>query len=482
MVRFTEKGRSIKARWIITADLILETAAHFGGDEDWAADMMVLRDPKTGKPLLPGTSIAGALRSHLSDLLLGYFSNQEPSEVTQLFGGSRGDNASDQSPLIVFDSIGEIPEGMSFEIRDGVAIDPQWGIAESHKKFDFEVLPPGTRFPLRFELIISETDGEGMLLTLLAEALDGLTFGDIAMGLRRSRGLGKLKGENWRAARYDLSNAYGWLSWILSNHETPFSDQMAGHRTALDAITKGVEQRVELCNRPKDLRKRLVIEATLEIIQELIVRSPNPSPIGPDVKHIHSGGRPVLPGTSLAGVLRAHALRIARLVRKAHGDGDIWIEDLFGPRLNHQSPQACASRLRISDSSVDGAETRCRTRIAIDRFTGGVAQGALFQEGTEEGGCVVMRLEVRNPKQGEIGLLLLLLRDLLAGFVPLGGSSSVGRGFVRGTAKITLPDATDHYVLSNLGVNEETAKCFNHYITEFWAAPKREISQSTGGS
>ena len=39
-----------------------------------------------------------------------------------------------------------------------------------------------------------------------------------------------------------------------------------------------------------------------------------------DATHISSGDRAVLPGTSLAGVLRARALRIAQVVRNGKGD------------------------------------------------------------------------------------------------------------------------------------------------------------------
>jgi predicted TIM-barrel fold metal-dependent hydrolase len=46
------------------------------------------------------------------------------------------------------------------------------------------------------------------------------------------------------------------------------------------------------------------------------VRSPASDAGAPDVVHLHSAGKPVLPGTSLAGVMRAQALRIARLVPK----------------------------------------------------------------------------------------------------------------------------------------------------------------------
>ncbi|MGE3524769.1 MAG: RAMP superfamily CRISPR-associated protein, partial [Gemmatimonadales bacterium] len=135
--------RPLAARWVIRGTLTLETALHLGGEGGEQVDMPVLRDARDGKPLLPGTTLAGALRSALADRLAGYGEPELP-EVAALFGGARGDDDGSQSPLIVFDALGEMPPGQGVEIRDGVAISPATGIAEDHKKYDYEVLPAGT--------------------------------------------------------------------------------------------------------------------------------------------------------------------------------------------------------------------------------------------------------------------------------------------------------------------------------------------------
>jgi len=70
--------------------------------------------------------------------------------------------------------------------------------------------------------------------------------------------------------------------------------------------------------------------------------------------------------------------------------------------------------------------------VAIDRFTQGVVPTALFDEQPYVGGTVHLRFELRNPRDGEIGLLLLVLKDLLTGQLPIGGTSSVGRGVLVG--------------------------------------------------
>jgi CRISPR/Cas system CSM-associated protein Csm3 (group 7 of RAMP superfamily) len=76
-----------------------------------------------------------------------------------------------------------------------------------------------------------------------------------------------------------------------------------------------------------------------------------------------------------------------------------------------------------------------QNRVAIDRFTGGAYETALFSEQPIFGGPdsrLTIRLRIINPKDYEIGLLLLLLKDLWTGDLALGGESSVGRGRLQG--------------------------------------------------
>jgi CRISPR/Cas system CSM-associated protein Csm3 (group 7 of RAMP superfamily) len=468
--------RSMAARWVVTGRMTLETAAHFGGESDTAVDMAVLRDPREGSPLLPGTSLAGALRGHLADVLGGYRS-KEHGDVAVLFGAAQRDDQGDQSPLIVFDSLGELPGGLAVEIRDGVAIDPATGTAEAHKKFDLEVLPAGTIFPVRVELIIANAAAEPRLLNLLARTLEGLGEGDIALGMRRSRGLGTVNVSNWRARRHNLANPDGWLGWLMTDHLAPIPNDVQPHGSpwqAIQAAYPGLTMKD--IDDKDDKRARVVIELTLNVVADLLVRGPANDAAAPDAVHLHSAGRPVLPGTSLAGALRAQALKIARLVRASAGDGDLWVKRLSGDRRSESSEtdaEECplaASKLRISEAFINNSIPRRQTRIAIDRFTGGVVQGALFDEQVQTGGRLDVRLELRNPDHAETGLLLLLLKDLLAGEVPVGGAASVGRGVLEGTAKIRFPGGAEHAIGPDLAVGEETRKLFNSRITAFHEA------------
>lgn len=460
--------RPLAARWAIETDLVLESAAHLGGGSSDTADMVVLRDSRTGRPLLPGTSTAGALRSHLADVLRGYRANEDP-RVADLFGGARGDDLGRQSPLVVFDSHGVFPARHAVEIRDGVQIDTTRGTAEDRKKFDLEVLPVGTRFPLRFDLMVPEANSEGELVSLLVTALAGLSSGDIGLGARRSRGLGMVRTATWWAVRHSLASRSGWMDWLLSDHASSINRDAAGASDAADACRDASPDLV--LQHQDDRRRRVVAEVELCLKGALLVRSAPVSPDAPDAAHLQSAGRSVLPGTSLVGALRNRALRIAHVVRLRHRDAPQWVERLFGPRMaginGTASSDLHASRLRVAEAVVDDGTRTRPTRVRIDRFTHGVVPSALLDEEIEQSGRARVRMELRDPRPGELGLLALLLKDLLGGDIAIGGTAAVGRGFVQGSATLRLEDGREMI----LDPSRPADASIDRAIEELWKAP-----------
>ncbi|MGC8794097.1 MAG: RAMP superfamily CRISPR-associated protein [Bryobacteraceae bacterium] len=476
--------RPVHARWVICGVLTLETAVHLKGESRAIVDMPVLRHPIEGRPLLPGTTLGGCLRSALADRLAGY--RTEPDEANKkrialLFGAERRDPYGSQSPLVIYDALGELPEGLAVEIRDGVAIDPETGVAEAHKKFDFEVLPAGTRFPVRVDMILPAPGGgdERELLSLLAAALDAFSDGEAHLGARRSRGLGKTRAV-WSARRFDLTSEQGWIEWLLTDHEDPLREE-AECTTALEAIRAACPHELLPLDPPHDRRNRIRIKFSVSPVHDILIRSPSSEPEGPDVSHLRSAGKPVLPGTSVAGALRARALRIARLVREDKQDGDLWVERLLGPRMRDREEsrqmQPAASRLRIAEVFIENSRPRTQTRIALDRFTQAVAEGALFQERTEEGGSAAVTMELLNPEHGELGLVLLLLKDVLHGRLPFGGSSSVGRGWMRGVVRVVFPDGRSVVLEPGQAPQGDAAEEIEKAIRAFHEAPALKRTQ-----
>ena len=74
-------SRNVKERIYIEGELVLQTPAHFGnGDEQKIGSITLLYDLLDGAtPILPGASIAGALRNELREREQGYYGAEYPS-------------------------------------------------------------------------------------------------------------------------------------------------------------------------------------------------------------------------------------------------------------------------------------------------------------------------------------------------------------------------------------------------------------------
>lgn len=427
--------RRIKERWIIEGTLELESPAHFGnGDVSMATDMPLACDAATGRPLLTGASIAGALRHYLHTI--------DPGRANRLFGEVRTTPRKDndlqslvvESAVIVYDALAKDSENI--ELRDGVSIDPKTRTAEAKKKYDIELLPAATQFDLCFELAISGEENE--LIEDLALILDALEQGRIGLGKRKTRGFGHCKVTHWRVCRYQITQPKHLIAWINEDR----SEQKSGK-----AILELIRQHgINLNLSPYLHQAEFSLSATFRLQGSLLIRSPGLSSNAPDIVHLHSerkdGLQPVLSGTSLAGALRGRALRIANtLAGQNRVRADALIDSMFGPRA---AKQLWASRVRVKESVIQNALTdHIQNRVKIDRFTGGASSTALFSEqpvfALPE---TRLKTQIELVKAGhqqkidraEVGLLLLLLKDLWTGDLPLGGETSVGRGRLQGVS------------------------------------------------
>lgn len=447
---YRNKTRHVQQRVVIEGDLALQTPAHFGnGDGNEVTDMLLLLDPADNKtPLLTGASVAGSLRSYLREL------NNGAAEML-LFGGGKGDDDGEQSPLIVADSLGK---SAGTAIRAGVRLEGKTRTAADKALFDVQLWQAGTVFPLRFELLIGQQfkkikQGEveryapvspeeqaeyaNNLRRSLVTALDGLSNGCITLGARKRRGYGEVKATNWRVKIYDLTDPEQLCDW-LGNGNQPLAGTAVTNLQA--ALNVG-----ELL---PDNRQSFTLCATFALQGSLLIRAgEGQDDIGPDMVHLHARQpdgqkKPILPGTSLAGALRARATRIANTLDK-NGKAKELIYDIFGPDMNdrewmrvRKEKGVRASRLTVKERVVENGRTDLvQNRVSIDRFTGGARETALFNEQpvfAKEETRITVDLHLRNPKEADIGLLLLLLKDLWTEDLPLGGESSVGRGRLQG--------------------------------------------------
>jgi CRISPR/Cas system CMR subunit Cmr4 (Cas7 group RAMP superfamily) len=434
--RIERNQRNILRRIIIRGCLVLNSPTCLGsGDSDSPTDMPLLRDSISQAALLTGASIAGSLRNYLREYEKGHTANESANDLsTTLFGAMRKDedDEGDQSPLITFDSISS--SAPSLELRDGVKINSTTGTAVDKAKYDLELLASGTIFPLQLELLVNKTNDENdenQLRKALGIALQGLEKGEISLGMKKQRGFGRCKVAEWQVWDFDLTDPQRCREWLEFDHWTPgFLDNYP----KIDSIAKALG--VDL-SQVEDNRDRLTLEATFSLDGSLLIRSGQASTgKAPDVVHLKSKRNgddvPVISGTSLAGVLRHRAERIINTLEKPNNI----IDEMFGPDFSEdRSKKPKASRLIVHEAEIEKSHDMVQNRIAIDRFTGGAYHGALFDEQPVWGNDdtrLKIELELRDPKDYDIGLLLLLLKDLWTGDLPIGGESSIGRGRLQG--------------------------------------------------
>jgi CRISPR-associated RAMP protein (TIGR02581 family) len=188
------------------------------------SELPVIRDYHD-RPFIPGSSLKGALRGHLEAVVRGMAPDNadmrkiacDPTdknrmcvtadEVGELKDRYRGEDVDLTAALIeelclacqTFGSpwlaspvrVRDLPVVTDewfgqFDVRDGVAIERDKGTAVDGKLYNYEVVPPGTRFKLHIEAENLEDWRRGLLWL----GLRAMEAGRVALGGFTSRGLG----------------------------------------------------------------------------------------------------------------------------------------------------------------------------------------------------------------------------------------------------------------------------------------------------
>ena len=439
-----EQSRQIIMRIVIECELVLQTPTHFGnGDGDDVTDMPLLLDPHDeaeGRvtPLLTGASLAGALRSYLREVEHGYGARVEKGQGSAsvlLFGGLKRDDDGKQSALTVDDSRGA-EDTSGIEMRDGVRLDPSSRTAADKAKFDLQLWQAGTRFRLRFELCIRKEDDATSLKQALLTALAGLSNGGITLGARKRRGYGSVKAGTWRVRVFDLLKASDLIAWVAEGEQRP------------SKVVTDLADELGVTPLPNQWGV-FHLQAEFALAGSMLIRSGGVERFGPDDEHLRTRqvdgeNKPVLSGTSLAGALRGRSLKICRTLGR-EGQAKQLVDSMWGADMDEIRRRRSAgdlaatphaSRVAVSERVIDDAVTELvQSRVSIDRFTGGALDTALFNQQPVFGKAdtkVTVEVRLPRPEAHEIGLLLLLLKDLWTSDLALGGESSVGRGRLQG--------------------------------------------------
>jgi len=453
-------NRNIAHRIYIKGCLKLITPAVLGGGEsDGSVDLALMRDPLDGTPLLTGASLAGALRDYLRQRKYGFFKNgvgvDSPPWQEFLFGSANDEkDESNESWIITSD---RCASSTDFEVRDNVSLDAEKGVVRINEslsetstaiggaKFDFEALSADALFPVDIELLLPDDKAKkGTLLKAAAIALQGLEKGEIPIGGRKTRGFGKCQVKEWQIWDFDLATLKGLDGWLNWDWKSPPSGEKPGNF---------IEELLNVGVSDIDARHICIIQANLHLKDSLIIRSDSGNPNEPDSLHLTSKrdgeNVPILSGTSLAGPLRHRCEVILNTLEVP--DAEAFLNGMFGWV---KGDKGRASRLMVEESTLENYQfDPIQSRIKIDRFTGGAYPNALFDEkpvfpkANDDATTLTIKLELRDPQDEEIRLLLFVLKDLSLGDLTFGGESGIGRGaFVGREIRLSV----DHFPPNHL--------------------------------
>jgi CRISPR/Cas system CSM-associated protein Csm3 (group 7 of RAMP superfamily) len=473
--------RGVITRHEVTGTLEAVTALRVGG---WGvsahADLVVARDG-LGRVMIPGTSLAGALRAWLGTVagpgggpLFG------SAALGKVFGDLGPEGQGGQLCRIGVDDAVAVGDVVP-QIRDGVGIDRGTGTAAAGVLYQHEVVPPGTRFAMRVTASLGPDDPEraGVALRLIIAALAG---GGVELGAARTRGLGRVQLTGARHAEVDLTDRDQTLAWLCG-------------RPAMVAETG------EAAAAPVPV-SRLGIEISWSPVTPVMVQASTVNEPDPDASRDHpvdtvplrtSGAghdgpaRLLLPGSSVKGVLRSHAERIMRTLLGVADLPRTWLDQvndarldpvgaLFGVAADHSGEQGGSGRrgaLSVQDCHGDLAAERVVTHVAVDRWTGGAAENLLFSVCEPAAAAwepIRMSLDIRRVPAGGPGLalLLLVLRDLADGWLAVGFGGTRGRGAVS-VSRVTF---------SGTGLPEPWAGLCGRTLADLTGDPPEGVSRA----
>ena len=404
---------------------ILKTCTPFmiGSGEEESSDSDVLRD-RDGNVYIPGTSLAGVSRHFLETVGVN---------TDDIFG--KIDSEKDyESKIKFFDAFAA--NEVSTSVRDSVRLVDK--ISLDGSKFDYEIAEAGAEFIFKIELNTCSCEEK----KICSYIINGFRNGDIRIGSKTSRGFGVVDIEDIKYLQLDLTNAEEMESYINLDRGWNIVDKAFSAEELEETRYEGVYETIE---RDFSLKSFLFIRdyGSTKKVE------------GDDSKFVDAQtltnvkDNPVIPGPSIAGVIRSHCRKILdKAGYKTEKERQDFINDLFGyetevgegGKLKRENEKKIKSNVLFKECELDKDNIVFlnRTRTAIDRFSGSALQtGALFT------GNIACRNDEKQPEKVTISikikkdfedmilaksLINTCLDDLGKGLIAFGGNTGIGAG------------------------------------------------------
>ncbi len=412
------------------------------GIDDGITDILVLKD-KNNRAFIPGTSIAGVLRSKISDVY--------NERVAQKLFGSVDDENSNQSMI----NISDIKlDNTKIVNRDGIKINYFSGVSEKGAKYDFEAIDRGATGILLIEITVRRFDLDDRYIPNISYldnhkkqpfAVAGDVYGELAatladilttginIGALTTKGFGRIKSvkpaEFYTFDFNKEADANAWFAYLDGKY--PQKATYTGSET-MEVMAKN----------------DFIMQMDFALKNAMIIRDYD-SDLDKDADgnkiaavQMKSGKDYVIPGTSIKGVLKSRAYRILMLLKNNDENAvNIFLDELMGKEADKTGKDDAGQKSNLYVDEVylkaEKLHSMKQSRNRIDRFTGGTIDSALFTDipiwQTDKSvPTVSMKIRVKNCKSSQAGLMLLLLKDLWLGNLNIGGNKAIGRGVLQG--------------------------------------------------
>lgn len=444
------RGR-ITVKGILQLDTPLLIAEGASSNERGGLDIHVLQN-RDGVPFIPGTSLAGVLRSAVKD-----------DNVRNLLFGTIDEENPQQSAVLLYDVL---LANAKIGVRDGVSIDPVTGTAIKGYKYDYEVVEKGAKGDFYAEIVLRQIHVEQKeALTKELRHLCRLLCNGFHVGALTTKGFGLVRMAQIDIDCYDFSNPDNVAAWLA-----PERKPAVMHWDESDFLEADQDH-------PRYAADDFMIEADFALTGALIVRDADGAMTRDDNKSIaavmkKSGGAYIIPGTSLKGVLRHRAAYILHALGMGRESADDLLDSFMGTT-------AVRSRFVVEETIID-AEAHPQTRNRIDRFTGGTIKSALFStepvwRKTEGGSSVTLCFGVHRARDWEAGLCVLLLKDLWLGRIAIGGEKSIGRGTLEGLRAVIHDRGRSYELTQGQPFDTETMQILENYVTVLHQMQAKEV-------
>ena len=394
-----------------------------GSGEEDTSDSDVLRD-RDGNVYIPGTSLAGVSRHFLETVGI---------DTNDIFG--KIDNEKDfESKIKFFDAFAA--NEVSTSVRDSVRLVDK--ISLDGSKFDYEIAEAGAEFIFRLELNFTKDEE----MKICAYIINGFRNGDIRIGGKTTRGFGVVDIHDIKYLQLDLKKKEDMDNyinldrcWSEVNKELACEElKKAKYDSVYETIERDFSLKSFLFIRDYGSTKKVEDEESKFVDAQTLT---------------NAKGNPVIPGPSIAGVIRSHCRKI--LDKVGYGtEKEIqdFINKLFGyetevgedGKMSRENEEKIKSKVLVKECELekDSVVFLNRTRTAIDRFSGSALQtGALFtgniacRNDDKQPEKITISIKIKNDfKNMKLAKSLIntCLDDLGNGLIAFGGNTGIGAG------------------------------------------------------